>query len=106
MRNAFMIALAMTLVTVSRPALADETPAPAASDVKTQKAPGGKDNFVVTDKTFIDFTETLIEGQMKAPEGFFLQGRQSQALRQMVRLRSKFRNELGNSKSAVMSLVK
>lgn len=63
-------------------------------------------SFVTVDKTTIDFTDTLIEGQMKAPEGFFLQGRQAQSLRQMVRLRSKFRNELRNSKSAVQSLVK
>ena len=73
-------------------------------------AKDGKKNvgksFVTADSTNIDFTETMIDGQMKAPEGFFLQGRQAQALRQMVRLRSKFRHELRNSKSAVKSLVK
>jgi len=98
MRNSFTIMALFLVATFATPAFADGAPA--------KKTAGGKDGFVVTDKTFIDFTDTLIEGQMKAPEGFFLQGRQSQALRQMVRLRSKFRNELGNSKSAVMSLVK
>ena len=68
---------------------------------------GGKTKgFVTTDKTYIDFSETSIDGTMKAPTGFFIQGRQSQSLKQMVRLRSKFRNELRNSKSAVKSAVK
>jgi len=64
------------------------------------------DGFVTSDKTYIDFNETNIDGAMKAPTGFFIQGRQSQSLKQMVRLRSKFRNELRNSKAAVKSAVK
>lgn len=63
-------------------------------------------SFATTDSTKIDFTETMIDGKMKAPEGFFLQGRQSQTMTQMVRLRSKFRNELRNSKAAVKALVR
>jgi hypothetical protein len=63
-------------------------------------------DFVTTDKTYIDFSETSIDGSMKAPTGFFIQGRQSQSLQQMVRLRSKWRGELRNSKAAVKSLVK
>jgi len=62
--------------------------------------------FVTTDKTNIDFSETMIDGKMQAPSGFFLQGRQAQSMTQMVRLRSKFRSELRNSKSAVKSISK
>jgi len=56
--------------------------------------------------TNIDFGETMIDGKMQAPVGFFLQGRSPQALSQMVKLRSHFKNELYNSKSAVRALVK
>lgn len=62
--------------------------------------------FVSSDKTNIDFSETMIDGQMQAPSGFYLQGKQSQSMTQMVRLRSKFRSELRNSKSAVKSISK
>ena len=64
------------------------------------------DDAVVMSRTQINFNETLIEGKMAAPAGFFLQGRQAQDLTQMVKLRSNFRNELRNSKSAVKALVK
>lgn len=72
---------------------------------KTSKA-DGKASFTAADSTNIDFSETLIDGKMQAPAGFFLQGRQAQSMTQMVKLRSKFRSELRNSKSAVKSLVK
>jgi hypothetical protein len=62
--------------------------------------------FVTSDKTNIDFSETMIDGKMQAPSGFYLQGRQAQSMTQMVRLRSKFRSELRNSKSAVKSISK
>lgn len=62
--------------------------------------------FVTSDRTNIDFSETMIDGKMQAPSGFFLQGRQAQSMTQMVRLRSKFRSELRNSKSAVKSISK
>jgi hypothetical protein len=54
----------------------------------------------------IDFSETLIEGKFKAPQGFFLQGRQAQSLSQMVQLRSNFKSELRNSRASVKSIVK
>lgn len=57
------------------------------------------------DKTRIDFTESTIEGKIKAPEGFFLQGRKSQSLSQMVKLRSEFRKKLWDS-SYVVEKVK
>jgi hypothetical protein len=66
----------------------------------------GGSSFSSVDSTNIDFSETMIDGKMQAPQGFFLQGKKSQALTQMVRLRSKWRSELQNSKSAVKTLVK
>ena len=50
--------------------------------------------WVAKDSTNIDFGETMIDGHMQAPQGFFLQGRQAQSMSQMVKLRSKFRSEL------------
>lgn len=44
-----------------------------------------------------DFTETLIKGKMKAPTGFFITGKKSQTMTQMVKLRSNFRQELTSS---------
>ena len=66
----------------------------------------GKASFTSADRTNIDFSDTMIDGKMQAPAGFFLQGRQAQSMTQMVKLRSKFRSELRNSKSAVKALVK
>jgi hypothetical protein len=66
---------------------------------------GATDEYVAS-STKLDFNDTLIEGKMKAPDGFMLSGRQSQSLTQMVKLRSNFRNELKNSSSAINALVK
>lgn len=70
-----------------------------------KKLPGGG-AFATADSTNIDFSETMIDGKMQAPSGFFLQGRQGQSMTQMVKLRSRFRSELRNSKSAVKAIVK
>jgi hypothetical protein len=67
---------------------------------------GDPDGFVATSSTKIDFSDTTIDGKMKAPDGFMLQGQQSNSLSQMVKLRSNFRNELNNSRSATKALVK
>ena len=64
------------------------------------------DEFIATPSTRIDFSETAIDGKMKAPEGFMLQGQQGNSLSQMVKLRSNFRNQLNNSRSATKALVK
>lgn len=56
--------------------------------------------------TKIDFDSTLIDGQMKAPQGFFLHGRNKQSLSNMVNLRSNFKQELRNSRSAVKAMVR
>jgi hypothetical protein len=78
----------------------------AAAEEATKAKQDGKESFQTSDRTNIDFSDTMIEGKMQAPSGFFLQGRQAQSLSQMVKLRSNFRNELRNSKSAVKSQVK
>ena len=70
-----------------------------------QRIQGGG-SFATTDSTNVDFSETMIDGKMQAPQGFFLQGKKGQALTNMVRLRSKFRSELRNSKSAVKAIAK
>lgn len=64
------------------------------------------DGFVATPSTKVDFSDTMIDGKMRAPDGFMLQGQQGNSLSQMVKLRSNFRNELNNSRSATKALVK
>ncbi len=56
--------------------------------------------------TNMDFDSTMIDGKMKAPSGFFLQGRNKQSLTNLVKLRSNFKPQLKDSKAAVQSLVK
>lgn len=56
--------------------------------------------------TNMDFDSTMIDGKMKAPAGFFLQGRNRQSLTNMVKLRSNFKPQLQDSKAAVKALVK
>lgn len=56
--------------------------------------------------TNIDFDSTIIDGQTKAPTGFFLQGRNRQSLSNMVKLRSSFKNRLKNSRSAIKAMVR
>lgn len=56
--------------------------------------------------THLDFDSTMVDGQMKAPSGFFLQGRNRQDLHSMVQLRSTFREELKDSRSAVKGMIR
>lgn len=60
----------------------------------------------VSYSTSIDFDSTMIDGKMKAPSGFFLQGRNKQSLQSMVGLRSNFREELSRSQQSVRALIK
>jgi hypothetical protein len=57
-------------------------------------------------QTKLDFDSTMLDGKMKAPSGFFLQGRNKQSLTNLVKLRSNFKPQLKDSKAAVRSLVK
>ncbi len=56
--------------------------------------------------TNMDFDSTMIDGKMKAPAGFFLQGRNRQSLSNMVKLRSNFSGKLKDSEAAVKALIK
>jgi hypothetical protein len=56
--------------------------------------------------TTMDFDSTMIDGKMKAPSGFLLQGRNRQSLSNMVKLRSNFSTKLNDSRAAVQALVK
>ena len=101
---------------VSTPVLAQKksaskrnTPPAPQQKVEPQKidsAALGEDGYVAASSTHIDFSETAIDGKMKLPQGFMLQGNQGNQLSQMVKLRSNFRNELNNSKSSTKALVK
>jgi hypothetical protein len=123
MRLNLFVSLVVALVLVASAEVArgaGKTPAkaaPAASSKQSQAqsaAPatassppqGVMDDAIVTSRTKFDFSEALIEGQMAAPEGFFLQGRNAQALSQMVQLRSHFKSELRTSKAGVKALSK
>ncbi len=57
------------------------------------------------DQTSLDFDSTLLEGQMRAPDGFLLRGRMSQSMSEMVKLRSNFRKELIRSRQAVKAIA-
>ncbi len=56
--------------------------------------------------TTMDFDSSMIDGKMKAPAGFFLQGRNRQSLSNMVKLRSNFSGKLRDSEAAVKALIK
>lgn len=60
----------------------------------------------ITYSTKMDFDSTMIDGKMKAPTGFFLQGRNKQSLTNLVKLRSNFKPQLKDSKAAIQALVK
>jgi hypothetical protein len=103
-----LIVFPLTSLAAQKPTTA-ATPAKAQSiKEKPTKVDGAasEDGYVAASSTHIDFSETTIDGKMKAPEGFMLQGHQGSSLSQMVKLRSNFRNQLNNSRSATKALVK
>jgi hypothetical protein len=61
-------------------------------------------NIVDARATDINFEDAAISGRMKAPQGFFLQGKNTQRLSQMVKLRSSFKKQLHDSISGIRSL--
>ena len=77
----------------------------AQSQKKSAMSEGG-DAVDVKYQTQMDFDSTMIDGKMKAPSGFFLQGRNKQSLQSMVKLRTDFREELRNSRSAIKAMVR
>ena len=54
----------------------------------------GDTKLIEQSRTNIDFSESLIDGKMNAPSGFLIQGRLSQDLTRMVRLRTSFKPEM------------
>ena len=58
-------------------------------------------DYEVILSTDFNFSETSILGNMKTPDGFYLQGNKAQDLKDMVKLRSSFREELLDSYSGV-----
>lgn len=77
-----------------------------ASSVVAQSKNNKSKQSKVSYSTSIDFDSTMIDGKMKAPSGFFLQGRNKQSLQSMVGLRSNFREELNRSQYSVRALIK
>lgn len=74
---------------------------PSPAGATGQKASDVADpGYMVRSSTKIDFNEAAIEGRLKAPDGFFLQGRKSQEMQNLLKLRSNFRRELSGSASA------
>lgn len=73
-----------------------------AEDVPSGKAQVKEQQY----STNMDFDSTMIDGKMKAPSGFFLQGRNRQSLSNMVKLRSNFGTKLKDSEAAVKALIK
>lgn len=69
-----------------------------AADVKRDDSETA--GYAVRSSTKIDFNETAIDGRLKAPEGFFLQGRKAQDMQNLLKLRSDFRKELSGSAAA------
>jgi hypothetical protein len=74
--------------------------------VNIQAAEKGKPAKEGNFQTTMDFDSSMIDGKMKAPSGFFLQGRNRQSLSNMVKLRSNFSGKLRDSEAAVKALVK
>ena len=71
-----------------------------AERLKGTKTPG-------RDQTTMDFEDTLIEGQMKAPNGFFIQGEKKQGtINQMVKLKTNFKPNIKSSQYRVLRTVK
>ncbi len=76
------------------------SPSPPKKDTAVQTKEEGDVNdlgdtkLVEQSRTNIDFSESLIEGKMNAPSGFLIQGRLSQDLTRMVRLRTSFKPEM------------
>ena len=72
-------------------------------NVKTKSTNNDYDVILSTD---FNFSETSIMGNMKTPDGFYLQGSKSQDLNDMVKLRSSFKQELLDSYNGVKSVAK
>lgn len=69
------------------------------------KTGNSNDTFTAIMSTKYDFGDESISAGKQAPDDFFLRGKQSQSLSQMVRLRSGFKREHRNSRAGVKALT-
>lgn len=76
------------------------------ADDSSHRSTLGSSGGRASDTTQMDFDSSMIDGEMRAPSGFYLQGRSRQDLKSMVRLRSGFRERLEDSRSAVKAMVR
>jgi len=70
---------------------------PSISNVSKENGPEdamADTQIVEKSQTNINFSESLIEGKMRAPSGFFIRGRKGQDLTKMIKLRRSFRSEI------------
>lgn len=74
--------------------------------VDTGSKGNAQDDYNVILSTEFNFSETSIQGNMKTPDGFYIQGRKAQSLEEMVKLRSSFKKELLDSLYGVESVVR
>jgi hypothetical protein len=77
-----------------------------ASDEPTKKTSKDKlgAGYHVVDSTVINFTDQMIDGKMRSPTGFLLEGRKKTKKLNMIRLRTNFAPQLIDSKAAVQSI--
>ena len=73
---------------------------------KNVKTKSSNNDYEVILSTDFNFSETSIMGNMKTPDGFYLQGNKNQDLQDMVKLRSSFKQELLDSYNGVRSVAK
>lgn len=107
MRLLLCASFLVSSVSIAAPA-GKENP-PVTEGKPASKAGGDSDNdpgYVVRSSTRIDFNETNIEGKMKAPEGFYLQGRRAQRMQHLLKLRQDFKKELEGSGEAAQTEYK
>ena len=73
---------------------------------RVSSSSSSNNDYEVILSTDFNFSETSILGNMKTPDGFYLQGNKAQDLKDMVKLRSSFKQELLDSYSGVELEVK
>jgi hypothetical protein len=104
MKDTFFSAIAVFFMATSSLAIADSKPGNSKDNAASKPAsPHGGDYQVVRSSSF-NFEETMIDGKMKSPNGFLLEGRKRSSQQNMIQLRTNFNQELLDSKAAVMAV--
>ena len=94
---ALKLLTAMTLVNMTAYGTSDKP-----TEKKTTSKLGA--GYHVVDSTDINFTDQMIDGKMRSPTGFLLEGRKKTKKLNMIRLRTNFAPQLIDSKAAVQSI--